>query len=102
MITRTPTRIASTFKPEPCTTGVPGVKQETFLHFQLSFEGATYTAGESITFKLNIGQSAQIQMATLPSSGLTGSRIVSNKPVAVFSGKYIVRRNTTSPYIRKL
>lgn len=50
------------------------------------FEGVTYTAGQSFTFNLAYGQSAQVQGAS-SNDNLNGARITSSFPISVFSGK---------------
>lgn len=51
-----------------------------------SFNGQTYSAGQSFSFNLLYGQSAQVQGAS-PNDNLNGARIVSSLPISVFSGK---------------
>lgn len=50
-----------------------------------NFGGNTIGAGQSFTFNLNYGETAQFQGAS-NSDDLNGARIVANRQVAVFSG----------------
>ncbi|KAJ6663734.1 hypothetical protein lerEdw1_009813 [Lerista edwardsae] len=53
-----------------------------YLTNQVTFQGATYTAGSKLTISLEAYQAAQIQSQ----QDLSGTKVVSHKPVAVLSG----------------
>lgn len=57
---------------------------QVFIYFtsQATFQGATYTAGSMLTVSLEAYQAAQIQSQ----QDLSGTKVVSQKPVAVLSG----------------
>ena len=65
-----------------------GVNYNYTVLLQINFENQTHVAGETFDFFLNVGESAQIQTENVsPHTGLTGSHITSDKPIAVFSGE---------------
>ena len=65
-----------------------GVNYNNTVLLQINFENQTHVAGETFDFFLNVGESAQIQTENVsPHTGLTGSHITSDKPIAVFSGE---------------
>ncbi|XP_078695240.1 uncharacterized protein LOC144924159 [Branchiostoma floridae x Branchiostoma belcheri] len=71
----------------PTEFGVVGVEDGTTVSIiptvYMTFEGQNYNAGDTLTVTLNRMESLQIQAQF---GDLTGSKITSDKPVAVFSG----------------
>ncbi|KAI8501306.1 hypothetical protein Bbelb_205770 [Branchiostoma belcheri] len=72
----------------PTQVGVVGTEDGTSVSIVLkgdvTFDGQTYTAGQTITVTLNRLQSLQVQS----DADLTGSHVTSDKSVAVLSGNY--------------
>ncbi|XP_067948940.1 IgGFc-binding protein-like [Watersipora subatra] len=62
------------------------VQLSSTLEGKVEFNRKDYYAGDIVEFTLSIGDSAQVQTKDTPALGLSGTRVRSNKPIALFSG----------------
>ncbi|XP_034612354.1 IgGFc-binding protein-like isoform X3 [Trachemys scripta elegans] len=68
---------------------------EVYLKGAVTFQGETYRAGTKLTISLEAYQAVQLQSH----DDLSGTRIVSQNPVAIYSGHVCVAKHTKCDYV---